>query len=134
MYCTRKATYIHSINKLFEPNQSPPHPVPQSILVPEPTYEFQPNLYPNLYAVTQPYLTPHVLLPEDTVTNKTHKWWSFHNLKEKFKSFFKHKHKHNDESQNSANANLFINQPHLQPGKIQNFHQYVILCSKLVLF
>lgn len=106
---------------MFEPNPSPPHPIPQSILVPDTTYEFQSNPYQNLYAVNQPYFPPNVLLPEDTAGNKTHKWWSFHNLKEKFKSFFqKHKNKHNNVTPNSAN--LFNNnQPQLQPGKIKMY-------------
>lgn len=120
---------------MFEPNQNPPHVIPESGLLPETTNEFQPNPYANVYAVNQPYFTPHIthqyltphitqpyipqqiLLTEQTAGNKTHKWWSFHNLKEKFKSFFhKHKNKHIDETQNSAN--LFNNQPQLQQGKI----------------
>lgn len=112
----------YSINTLLEPDESPP----QSVFVPEPDYYFQPNFYPNLYpnfysnaylntypnyyAVTQPYITPHAIYhsSNDTVDDKKHKWWSFHNLKEKFKSLFKHKHKNND------SANLNQNQHQLQ--------------------
>lgn len=108
---------------MFEPHHNPPNqspPIPQSIYqIPETTlettYEIPANPYQNFYAVSQPYLTQHILIPEQTAGNKTHKWWSFHNLKEKFKSIFKRKHK--DDTQNSAN--LFNNnQAQLQPGKI----------------
>lgn len=110
-----QAPYIHSINSLFQPNENPPYPIPQTIHVPDANYAYQPNPYPNLYAVNQPYLTQHIILPEVTVDKKAHKWWSFHNLKEKFKSFFKHKTKHTDEIPNNS-ANLLSNLPQLQPG------------------
>lgn len=115
--------YIQSINTLFEQNQNPPHPLQHPVFVPAPaldeTYDLWPNSYPNLYAVSHPYLSPHVhyVEPSDSTTNKneTHSWWSFHNLKEKFQSFFKPKNKHNENSHNSAN--LFNQQQQFQ-GKI----------------
>lgn len=91
---------------MFEPNQNPPHVIPESGLLPETTNEFQPNPYANVYAVNQPYFTPHIthqyltphitqpyipqqiLLTEQTAGNKTHKWWSFHNLKKNLNHFF----------------------------------------------
>lgn len=109
------AAYINSINTFFDSDQNQPQSIPQPVFLPEPTYNFLPNSYPNLYAVTEPYQSSYAFYnvhnPQNT-DDKSHKWWSFHNLKEKFKSFFKHKFKQNDETQNSAN--LFPNQQQFQ--------------------
>lgn len=113
------AAYINSLNTLFEPNQHPPQSVHQPVFIPEPIYDFQSNSYPNLYAVSEPYLSPYAFynVHNETTDNKSHKWWSFHNLKEKFKSLFKFKNQQNNEVHNSGN--LLYNQQQLQGKKFQ---------------
>lgn len=146
------AAYINNLNTLFEPSHSiahslhpqqipsslPPLPLPplpshSTVFLPEPTYEFRPpNFYPpNLYTdpLHPPYVYPPVLISEQqqnkTSNEKMHKWWSFHSIKEKVKSFFKHSHS-KDETQNPVHG--LENQQQLWPGnffyKIQNcFHE-----------
>lgn len=105
------------MNTLFEPSHNPTHLIqsqpplppspPSSAFLPDTTYEFRPpNFYPNLYTdpLHQPYVYPPPVLINDqhnkTSNEKVHKWWSFHNIKEKVKSFFKHHHS-KDETQNA---------------------------------
>lgn len=112
------------LNNLFEPNPNPPYPIHQPELISDPTFEFRPSFYPNFYTIPEPHLYPSVIIHEhnETANDTGNKWWPWHSLKEKIKSFFKiHKEKiHNSLHRNLHNnqhLNLHNNQHHLQ-GKI----------------
>lgn len=116
------------------PPSFPPSPS-STVFLPQPTYDFRPpNFYPNLYTDPhhhQPYpVYPPILITEqhklpqnETSNEKVHKWWSFHNIKEKVKSFFKHRQNSKDETQNPMP--LLENQQQLWPGK-----QYIFIKLK----
>lgn len=123
----------HSIQQLPIPSSLPPQSLPlppppsslspsppNTFFSPEPTYEFRPpNFYPNLY--TDPLHQPLPAYPplafieqQKPPQNQTHKWWSFHSIKEKVKSLFKFKNS-KDELQNPIHTP--DNQQQLWPGK-----------------
>lgn len=63
--------------------------------------DLQPNLHPS-YNIPEQYFYQNLLI-NDTSNEKPAKWWSFHNIKEKIKSFFKH-HKEKKHKQNLINS------------------------------
>lgn len=118
MFLSILAAYVNNLNSLFEPNENHPQlPLEHSLHIPaHAIYDFRPNFYP-LYTVPEPHFYPNVFINEhnDTSNDKKHKWWSFHGIKEKIKSFFKHHHK--DKTQNQNSLNFLNNQQQQWPGK-----------------
>lgn len=119
------------MNTLFEPSHNPAHLIepppslpPTNVFLPDTTYDFRPpNFYPNLYTdpLYQPYVYPPPFVfndPQNVTSNeKSHKWWSFHSIKEKLKSFFK-KHHSKDETKNAMH--VFDHQHQLWPGNMNS--------------